>query len=283
VVNAIQPLPDTIKAIGLNLGGLVSPPVPVEGTLEEPTALNGGTLFDNIAVDAEVDLGFKVEVKSPGLPVSWFGSVIGLGQFLGEELVVTPPAPPPVAEAEAAKLAAPVDVAPPALTEAPADEAATPAIDVPAPAEEVVDSVVVDIPEVEAPADVADVADDPEPAASVGSDDDGDSDVDDAAAGQLVAGKPLRSQVDLDSMDWLNFIIGLHQRFRVDIPEADYATLTTLDEIRPGWRIFDLTVMEDGSGVAIVGGVHGAAADASGTAARIGLIRIDPRGVEEPR
>ncbi len=49
--------------------------------------------------------------------------------------------------------------------------------------------------------------------------------------GQLVAGKPLRSQVDLDSMDWLNFIIGLHQRFRVDIPEADYATLTTLDAI----------------------------------------------------
>jgi len=176
VVNAIQPLPDTIKAIGLNLGGLVSPPVPVEGTLEEPTALNGGTLFDNIAVDAEVDLGFKVEVKSPGLPVSWFGSVIGLGQFLGEELVVTPPAPPPVAEAEAAKLAAPVDVAPPALTEAPADEAATPVVDVPAPAEEVA-SVVVDevADEAEAPADVADVADDPEPAASVDSDDDGDS------------------------------------------------------------------------------------------------------------
>jgi acyl carrier protein len=48
---------------------------------------------------------------------------------------------------------------------------------------------------------------------------------------QLVAAKPLRSQVDLDSMDWLNFIIGLHQRFHVNIPEADYATLTTLDTI----------------------------------------------------
>jgi hypothetical protein len=125
VVNAIQPLPDTIKAIGLNLGGLVSPPVPFEGTLAEPTALNGGVLFDNIAVDAAVDLGFaSVEVKSPGLPVSWFGSVIGLGQFLGDQLLVTPPAPPPVAEAETAKLAAPVDVAPPALTEAPAEDAA---------------------------------------------------------------------------------------------------------------------------------------------------------------
>ncbi len=185
VVNAIQPLPDTIKAIGLNLGGLVSPPVPVEGTLENPTALNGGTLFDNIAIDAEVDLGFKVEVTSPGLPVSWFGSVIGLGQFLGDQLVVTPLTPPTVAEAEAVAPAAPVDVTPLAL-EAPADEAAPVVVDVPAPAEEAApvvvaevadesDSVVVDIPEVEATAEVAEVADDPEPAASVGSDDADDS------------------------------------------------------------------------------------------------------------
>lgn len=47
----------------------------------------------------------------------------------------------------------------------------------------------------------------------------------------LVAGKPLRSQVDLDSMDWLNVIIGLHERFKVDIPEADYAQLSSLDAI----------------------------------------------------
>ena len=180
VVNAIQPLPDVIKAIGLNLGGLVSPPVPVEGTLEEPTALNGGTLFDNIAVDAEVDLGFKVEVKSPGLPVSWFGSVIGLGQFLGDELLVTPPPPPPpgAAEPETAKLAAPVDIAPPALTEAPADEAApvtedTAPVDVDELTEEA-DPVVVDIPEVEAAAEVADDPA-PEPAASVRSDDSDDT------------------------------------------------------------------------------------------------------------
>ena len=50
-------------------------------------------------------------------------------------------------------------------------------------------------------------------------------------AGELIAAKPLRNQVDLDSMDWLNVIIGLHQRFAVDIPEADYAQLTSLDEI----------------------------------------------------
>lgn len=41
----------------------------------------------------------------------------------------------------------------------------------------------------------------------------------------------LREQVDLDSMDWLNFLIGLHSRFKVDIPESDYARLRTLDDL----------------------------------------------------
>lgn len=48
---------------------------------------------------------------------------------------------------------------------------------------------------------------------------------------ELVAGRALREQVDLDSMDWLNVIVGLHQRFGIDIPEADYAKLTTLKDI----------------------------------------------------
>jgi acyl carrier protein len=47
----------------------------------------------------------------------------------------------------------------------------------------------------------------------------------------LVPDRPLRRQVDLDSMDWLNFLVGLHQTFGVDIPEADYARLVTLDDI----------------------------------------------------
>ncbi len=47
----------------------------------------------------------------------------------------------------------------------------------------------------------------------------------------LVPDRPLRRQVDLDSMDWLNFLVGLHQNFGVDIPEADYARLVTLDDI----------------------------------------------------
>ena len=43
--------------------------------------------------------------------------------------------------------------------------------------------------------------------------------------------RPLRSQVDLDSMDWLNFLLGLHEKLKVDIPEADYARLITLDDV----------------------------------------------------
>lgn len=49
--------------------------------------------------------------------------------------------------------------------------------------------------------------------------------------GRLAADRALREQVDLDSMDWLNVIVGLHQRFGIDIPEADYAQLVTLDDI----------------------------------------------------
>jgi acyl carrier protein len=41
----------------------------------------------------------------------------------------------------------------------------------------------------------------------------------------------LRDQVDLDSMDWLNFLIGIHKRLKVDIPESDYASLRTLADL----------------------------------------------------
>jgi acyl carrier protein len=43
--------------------------------------------------------------------------------------------------------------------------------------------------------------------------------------------QPLRRQVDLDSMDWLNFLLGLHEKLRVDIPEADYGKLVTLEDV----------------------------------------------------
>jgi acyl carrier protein len=41
----------------------------------------------------------------------------------------------------------------------------------------------------------------------------------------------LRDQLDLDSMDFLNFLIAVDEEFDVDIPEADYPRLRTLDEI----------------------------------------------------
>ncbi len=43
--------------------------------------------------------------------------------------------------------------------------------------------------------------------------------------------RPLRNQVDLDSMDWLNFLLGLHEKLHVEIPEADYMKLVTLDDV----------------------------------------------------
>ena len=47
---------------------------------------------------------------------------------------------------------------------------------------------------------------------------------------QLRADRPLRDQVDLDSMDWLRVIVGVHEKLHVDIPEKDYAKLRTLDD-----------------------------------------------------
>ena len=40
---------------------------------------------------------------------------------------------------------------------------------------------------------------------------------------------PLRDQLDLDSMDILNLVTALHAALGVEIPEADYPRLTTLD------------------------------------------------------
>jgi acyl carrier protein len=38
----------------------------------------------------------------------------------------------------------------------------------------------------------------------------------------------IRQQLDLDSMDFLNFILALHQTLGVEIPEKDYPQLATL-------------------------------------------------------
>lgn len=53
-----------------------------------------------------------------------------------------------------------------------------------------------------------------------------------APEADLTALKPsvsFRDQLDLDSMDFLNFVIMLHKTFGVEIPESDYPKYGTLD------------------------------------------------------
>ncbi len=40
---------------------------------------------------------------------------------------------------------------------------------------------------------------------------------------------PLREQLELDSMDFLDIVMELRKRYRVQIPEEDYGQLATLD------------------------------------------------------
>jgi len=49
--------------------------------------------------------------------------------------------------------------------------------------------------------------------------------------GKIVGNLPLRKQIDLDSMDWLNVLAAIHERLGVDIPETDYRHLATLDSL----------------------------------------------------
>jgi acyl carrier protein len=39
----------------------------------------------------------------------------------------------------------------------------------------------------------------------------------------------VREALDIDSMDFLNFVIAVHRRLGIDIPEIDYPRLITLD------------------------------------------------------
>ncbi len=44
----------------------------------------------------------------------------------------------------------------------------------------------------------------------------------------LVDDKPLREQLELDSMDFLDIVMELRKRYRVQIPEDDYLELATM-------------------------------------------------------
>jgi len=187
VVNAIAPLPSEVKSIGLNLGGLLNA-VPASGTLDAPETWSGGTLFDGLAATISYKIsnlprpdGTSVTVADPGIQEGFYGSVVGLGQYLGEQMLVTPPAP--VQAKVAAAVAAPAQVeasvvaaAPdPAVADVPAAVEAAPAV-ADAPAEvEAPDPVVSKVADVvEAPAPQAVSAPSPQQQAAA-SDNDADA------------------------------------------------------------------------------------------------------------
>ena len=41
--------------------------------------------------------------------------------------------------------------------------------------------------------------------------------------------KDMRDQIDIDSVDFLNFVIGLHKELGIEIPDSDVSKLVTLD------------------------------------------------------
>jgi acyl carrier protein len=41
--------------------------------------------------------------------------------------------------------------------------------------------------------------------------------------------RDLRDQIDIDSVDFLNFVIGLHNNFGIEIPDADIPKLASLN------------------------------------------------------
>lgn len=43
--------------------------------------------------------------------------------------------------------------------------------------------------------------------------------------------RAIRDELDVDSMDLLNFVIGLSQAFGIEIPEADYKRIATVDAL----------------------------------------------------
>lgn len=56
-------------------------------------------------------------------------------------------------------------------------------------------------------------------------------------AAELRPDLPLRDQADLDSMDFLNFLMELHRTLGVDVPEQDYAQVATLDGLEAYLRL----------------------------------------------
>jgi acyl carrier protein len=47
---------------------------------------------------------------------------------------------------------------------------------------------------------------------------------------EIVPDRPFQEQLALDSMDFLDVIMDLRKKFRIDIPEEEYTCLTTLND-----------------------------------------------------
>ncbi|MDP2314821.1 MAG: acyl carrier protein [Pseudomonadota bacterium] len=52
-----------------------------------------------------------------------------------------------------------------------------------------------------------------------------------ADLGGVDPARPLRAQLDLDSMDFLRVVQGIHRLTGVEIPEADYPRIATLNAL----------------------------------------------------
>jgi hypothetical protein len=133
IVNLIAPLDGLF--VGLNLGGLLAGPAALNGSFidpaDPPTEFSPGTLLDALVVQLEL----PVAVQYLGQPIGPVGSLIGMGQFLGQQLL-TPPAPaaPAGADTAAAEQATATEtvvaeaVAEDALAEAVAEDALAEAV-----------------------------------------------------------------------------------------------------------------------------------------------------------
>jgi acyl carrier protein len=48
---------------------------------------------------------------------------------------------------------------------------------------------------------------------------------------ELEEATALRDQIDLDSVDWLNVLVAINEKLKVDIPESDYEKLRSLADL----------------------------------------------------
>ena len=53
-----------------------------------------------------------------------------------------------------------------------------------------------------------------------------------ADLGGIVDDVRLRDQVDLDSMDFLDIVMELRKRYKIDVPKKDYPCLSTINSCR---------------------------------------------------